>query len=158
MHYYSYFLYIYCNRHNRHGCGVAPIPINFSPEPTHIPICPHKMNLLSFRKTPLRIHIRRNFPRNTVLPCVTHLSTKIPIEPTPTSSSPNVDRISKSPQRFEKVLNRTPKFLRNLLQPIANKPISHITSFLILHEVLHFTKLIPDHGYRPITWFNIYFP
>jgi len=42
---------------------------------------------------------------------------------------------SKSIQRFEKLLNRSPKFLRNWIQPIANKPLSHITSFLILHEV-----------------------
>jgi hypothetical protein len=42
---------------------------------------------------------------------------------------------SKETQRFDKLFNRTPKFLRKWLEPIANKPLSHITSFLLLHEV-----------------------
>jgi hypothetical protein len=42
---------------------------------------------------------------------------------------------AKTTERFERVLNRTPKFLRKWLQPIANRPISHVAAFLILHEV-----------------------
>jgi hypothetical protein len=59
---------------------------------------------------------------------------------------PPLNEFSKSPQRFEKLFNKTPKFLRKWIQPIANKPLSHITSFLILHEVppqykTHLTKI-----------------
>ena len=55
------------------------------------------------------------------------LTSQAPVPPT--------EAVSKSPQRFEKILNKTPKFLRKWIQPIANKPLSHITAFLILHEV-----------------------
>lgn len=80
-------------------------------------------------------------PPKLIFPAVRHVSTKPPSKSPPISSSqdanqpPHPETLSKSPQRFEKVFNRTPKFLRKWLQPIANKPLSHMTSFLILHEV-----------------------
>ena len=61
-------------------------------------------------------------------------STIPPSNASPTQVPP-VDTSSKAPQRFEKLLNKTPEFMRNWLQPIANAPLSHITAFLILHEV-----------------------
>jgi Hypothetical protein FLILHELTA len=51
-------------------------------------------------------------------------------------SSPPSDSLSNSSQRFEKLFNKTPKFLRSWIQPISSKPFSHIVSFLILHEVM----------------------
>ena len=71
-----------------------------------------------------------------ILTSLRYVSTKLPADPLPPSeTTPTPESLSKSPQRFEKVFNRTPKFLRKWLQPIANKPLSHVTSFLILHEV-----------------------
>ena len=85
--------------------------------------------------------------RNVVSPKITstflrYVSTKLPADPPPplhtrVNATPQISTLSKSPQKFEKLFNRTPKFLRKWLQPIANKPLSHITSFLILHEVAY---------------------
>lgn len=94
--------------------------------------------------------------------CTRRLSTKSPPKESDhvvtNAGNPDLED-SKSTQRFERVLNRTPKFLRGWIQPIANKPISHLTSFLILHEVLRpYTLLIIDHCCRPFDWINVYFP
>src|SRR5271170_3373332 len=75
-----------------------------------------------------------------ICPCIRYTSTKVPAEPSPSPSNnpesvPPASISSKSPDRFDKLLSKTPKFLRKWIQPIANKPLSHITSFLLLHEV-----------------------
>jgi Hypothetical protein FLILHELTA len=69
-----------------------------------------------------------------IAPSFRHISSKPPSSPPPIRPS-SQPPLSKSSQKFDKVFNRTPKFLRNWIQPIANQPLSHITSFLILHEV-----------------------
>src|SRR5579859_3687809 len=66
--------------------------------------------------------------QHTIAPTTSQPSVP-PNDPTP---APPIEP-SKETQRFDKVFNRTPKFLRKWLEPIANKPLSHITSFLLLH-------------------------
>src|SRR5437868_5611665 len=83
----------------------------------------------------LFLSIRRyTAPKPSSQPSVT------PITPQPTipphSTIPPSPEPLKETQRFEKVLKKTPKFLRKWLEPFSHKPLSHITSFLILHEVL----------------------
>ena len=44
---------------------------------------------------------------------------------------------------FTKLLNRTPKFLRPTVSALHNAPVTHITAFLLLHEV---TAVVPLFG------------
>src|SRR5271154_3829922 len=79
-------------------------------------------------------------PAYRLCPCIRYTSTKLPAEHSlPPSKNPQSvtpgSTSSKHPDRLDKLLSRTPKFLRKWIQPIANKPVSHITSFLLLHEV-----------------------
>ena len=92
-------------------------------------------------------------PPFRICPCIRYISTKPPTEPSPQSVPSN------SPGRFDKVLSRTPKFLRSWIQPIANKPLSHITSFLILHEVLTPPiALIADYSRGTTRGSDVYLP
>ena len=48
---------------------------------------------------------------------------------------------SKEPlSRIERIEARLPKFLQRYVRPLRNAPISHITAFLILHEI---TAIVP---------------
>src|SRR5271154_4127370 len=59
----------------------------------------------------------------------------------PVGSSP---RQSPPPRTgFERVLSRTPKFLRPAVSALHNAPVTHITAFLILHEI---TAVVPLFG------------
>jgi Hypothetical protein FLILHELTA len=59
----------------------------------------------------------------------------------PAGSSP---RQSPPPRTgFERVLSRTPKFLRPTVSALHNAPVTHITAFLILHEI---TAVVPLFG------------
>ena len=65
----------------------------------------------------------------------------------------------KSPQTsFEKILRRTPKFLRPTVQGLRDAPMTHITAFLLLHEV---TAIIPLFGltgaFHYYNWLPPYF-
>ncbi|KAF7504784.1 hypothetical protein GJ744_001717 [Endocarpon pusillum] len=58
-------------------------------------------------------------------------TTSAPPPPTPQSD------------RIQRILRRTPKFLRPTLSALHNAPLTHITAFLILHEL---TAVIPLFG------------
>ncbi|CAK4033138.1 hypothetical protein SEPMUDRAFT_149732 [Lecanosticta acicola] len=53
-------------------------------------------------------------------------------QPNPTPASPTT--------RVSKIESRLPKFLRRYVEPLRNAPISHITAFIILHEL---TAVVP---------------
>jgi len=98
---------------------------------------PLRHNLLKPKiiQSTLFLSLRRyTAPKPSSQPSIT------PITPQPTipphSTIPPPPEPLKETQRFEKVLNKTPRFLRKWLEPISHKPLSHISSFLILHEVL----------------------
>lgn len=55
--------------------------------------------------------------------------------PRPASESPGVSNAT-----YTRLLNRTPKFLRPTVAALHNAPVTHITAFLLLHEV---TAIIP---------------
>ncbi|KAM5441548.1 hypothetical protein MferCBS31731_003228 [Microsporum ferrugineum] len=56
------------------------------------------------------------------------------------SESPSSSRMRARLQSFN---NRLPKFLRSYTTPLFNAPVTHITSFLILHEL---TAILPLFG------------
>lgn len=74
--------------------------------------------------------------RNVILPFVRHSTGKPTGGDVQNDSQTSLQNAatSKSPHRFKKILRNVPKFLHKYLQPIANKPISHVTAFVILHE------------------------
>jgi Hypothetical protein FLILHELTA len=57
----------------------------------------------------------------------------LPSTPPPPSPLPQSDRIAR-------ILGRTPRFLRPTVSALHNAPITHITAFLILHEI---TAIVP---------------
>lgn len=57
-----------------------------------------------------------------------------------TKSSPPV---TKETARVARIESRLPKFLRRYVEPLRNAPISHISAFLILHEI---TAVVPLFG------------
>lgn len=79
---------------------------------------------------------------------------------TNTSSNPTVTTQSRLPssKRIDRILNRTPKFLHKYLQTLRSAPVSHITSFLLLHEL---TAVIPLFGlvatFHYYNWLPAYF-
>lgn len=60
-----------------------------------------------------------------------------------TKTSPPPPAITKETSRLTRIESRTPKFLRRYIQPLRNAPISHISAFLILHEL---TAIVPLFG------------
>ena len=75
----------------------------------------------------------RSFARRPAVEFPRHgLSTK-PSELTPESSQ-------KARARLEHINSRLPRFLRGYTTPLVNAPISHISAFLLLHEL---TAVIP---------------
>ncbi|WPH03871.1 Hypothetical protein R9X50_00675400 [Acrodontium crateriforme] len=54
--------------------------------------------------------------------------------------------------RFEA---RLPRFLRNVTTPLRNSPVSHITAFLILHEI---TAIVPLFGLTAFFHYTDYLP
>ena len=53
----------------------------------------------------------------------------------PAAATPNLT--------FTRLLNRTPKFLRPTVSALHNAPVTHITAFLLLHEI---TAVVPLFG------------
>ena len=85
------------------------------------------------RKSLSRPH-RRSFARvKSTHPSAT--STRAPAEEASPSTSPS--------QAFTKILSRSPKFLRPTLSALHNAPLTHITAFLLLHEL---TAIVPLFG------------
>ncbi|KAF7185329.1 MIOREX complex component 11 [Pseudocercospora fuligena] len=48
----------------------------------------------------------------------------------------------KEASRIARIESRTPRFLRKYLTPLRNAPISHISAFLILHEITAIAPLL----------------
>lgn len=60
--------------------------------------------------------------------------------PSPTPSRPPLASSTTTRSRLNRLLDQTPKFLRPYTNGLRNAPVSHIVSFLILHEL---TAIIP---------------
>ncbi|KAF2841222.1 hypothetical protein M501DRAFT_1014030 [Patellaria atrata CBS 101060] len=54
------------------------------------------------------------------------------------------NHVPKSQSRIERLNARLPRFLRHLITPLLTAPVSHITAFLILHEI---TAIVPLFGF-----------
>ncbi|KAJ5831971.1 hypothetical protein N7474_000282 [Penicillium riverlandense] len=61
--------------------------------------------------------------------------------PPPPRSSPSSPKDSRS--RLRQLNDRLPRFLRTLTTPLLGAPVTHVTSFLILHEI---TAVVPLFG------------
>lgn len=75
-----------------------------------------------------------------------------------TATSPPQPAPTPNSARIERVLRRCPKFLRPSLSALYNAPVTHITAFLILHEV---TAVVPLFGlagaFHYFQWLPPYF-
>lgn len=68
-------------------------------------------------------------------------SSKLRFQSTKTTGPPQA---ASTISRFDRFIARTPtKFLRNRLQVLKNAPLTHVTAFLLLHEV---TAIVPLFG------------
>ena len=56
------------------------------------------------------------------------------------STPPSDPANARTKARADRVLNRVPRFLRKYTDGLRNAPVSHVVSFLILHEL---TAIIP---------------
>lgn len=97
-------------------------------------------------------------PRRPLLSFLRSISPASPTKPrafsTPSPSSTPKD----SQSRLRKLNDRLPPFLRSYTTPLLGAPVTHITSFLILHEItaivplfglvgaFHYGNWIPDWG------------
>ena len=61
----------------------------------------------------------------------------------------------KAQSRLDRTINRLPKFLQRYLIPFRNAPLSHVTSFLILHEI---TAIVPLFGFWAIFHYTNWLP
>lgn len=100
---------------------------------SHHPVL-HPFRPFAYRSSPFhhfRIPKRIHTPRQSL---GRHSSTTSGTEPPPKSSSQ---------ARLSKFISRTPQFLQPWIAPILNAPVSHVTSFLVLHEL---TAIVPLFG------------
>lgn len=58
----------------------------------------------------------------------------------PHKSTPSIDKQAATRSNFDRLVARTPRFLRPTLLGLKNAPVSHITAFFILHEL---TAIVP---------------
>ncbi|KIV93120.1 hypothetical protein PV10_04359 [Exophiala mesophila] len=65
-------------------------------------------------------------------------STKEP--ESPNKSSPSIEKQAATRSNFDRLVARTPRFLRPTLLGLKNAPVSHVTAFFILHEL---TAIVP---------------
>ncbi|PGH27146.1 hypothetical protein AJ80_01102 [Polytolypa hystricis UAMH7299] len=63
--------------------------------------------------------------------------------PSPPKKQPPTTTSTTARARFEKFNRRIPPFLQRYTTPLLNSPVTHITSFLILHEI---TAVVPLFG------------
>lgn len=63
--------------------------------------------------------------------------------PDPTQKTPKLDGQAAARNRFNRLINRTPRFLKPTLTGLRDAPVSHITAFFILHEI---TAVVPLFG------------
>ena len=59
------------------------------------------------------------------------------------------------PSRIARIESRLPRFLQRIFTPIRNAPVSHVTAFLILHEL---TAVVPLFGLAAIFHFSNWLP
>ncbi|KAF2483247.1 hypothetical protein BDY17DRAFT_324000 [Neohortaea acidophila] len=57
--------------------------------------------------------------------------------------------------RIERIESRLPRFLRRIVTPLRNAPLSHVTAFLILHEI---TAVVPLLGLTAAFHYGNYLP
>ena len=57
--------------------------------------------------------------------------------------------------RIERIQSRLPRFLRRFVDPLVNAPITHISAFLILHEI---TALVPLLGLAAVFHYTKWMP
>ena len=60
-----------------------------------------------------------------------------------------------APSRISRIESRLPRFLQRYLQPLRNAPISHITAFLVLHEL---TAVVPLFGLAALFHYTNWLP
>ena len=61
----------------------------------------------------------------------------------------------KTRSRVENVISRLPKFLRKYATPLTNAPLTHISAFLVLHEL---TAVVPLLGLAGIFHYTNWLP
>lgn len=73
------------------------------------------------------------------------------------SNNPGAQASEKTRTRAERITSRLPKFLQRYTTPLINAPLTHISAFLILHEltavlpllglagIFHYTKWLPPY-------------
>ncbi|PGH32377.1 hypothetical protein GX50_04857 [[Emmonsia] crescens] len=87
------------------------------------------------RRSPLSINpLQPSLRPRSLHKSVSHQRFSTPPPPPP---NPNSSRLRSRLQTFN---NRLPRFLRSYTTPLLNAPVTHITSFLILHEI---TAIVP---------------
>jgi len=75
-----------------------------------------------------------------------------------TGASPQTEPSPPLNSRITRLLNRLPRFLHRPIQPLLTAPVSHITSFFILHELTAIIPLFSLAAYFHYTqWLPAYF-
>ncbi|KAI9654930.1 MAG: hypothetical protein M1821_005683 [Bathelium mastoideum] len=97
------------------------------------------------RRSPTLLH---RFPRRHLIP-----------QSRPRFQSTNPHDPTKTPQsRLDRTISRLPHFLQRYITPIRHAPLSHVTSFLLLHEI---TAVVPLVGlvafFHYTNWLPPYF-
>ncbi|KAF2208573.1 hypothetical protein CERZMDRAFT_101319 [Cercospora zeae-maydis SCOH1-5] len=70
-------------------------------------------------------------------------------------STQNTPPAAKESARVARIESRLPKFLRRYVVPLRNAPFSHITAFLILHEI---TAIVPLFGLAGVFHYTNWLP
>lgn len=82
--------------------------------------------------------------RHDILNISRFLRQRVPQSRLESSSTQKSSATAQIASRFDRFIAKTPtKFLRSRLQALKNAPLTHITSFLILHEI---TAIVPLFG------------
>src|SRR6266536_4903056 len=108
---------------------------------------------LTLRLSPLlRPHVLRRPARRLFSTPSNPNTPPNPPKPNPnTSSDADAARIS----RLCRLNSRLPRFLQHITTPLLSAPVSHVTSFLILHEL---TAIIPLVGLAVTFHYTNYLP
>lgn len=69
--------------------------------------------------------------------------------------SRNVSTDASTSSRISRLESRLPRFLQRYVKPLRNAPISHITAFLILHEL---TAIVPLFGLTAVFHYTDWLP
>lgn len=114
-----------------------------------------------FIRTRLQTTIRNSLTRHqysTAKPPTNPIQSVKTTVNTSSNATSTIQTSLPSSKRIDRVINRTPKFLHKYLQTLRSAPVSHITSFLLLHEL---TAVIPLFGlvatFHYYNWLPAYF-